>query len=157
MLYKLVLVTCPLDHSRRMYSPSNFRFSQKTKKIKFVPITIIILTKINLEHLELLRPWGLRNSSLEAPGLHETNFNIQCYKDAIDLTSRWKVRFRQTFFKMKPKRCYTSQCWSQILLFNLGGVIASQTSGKLENQQNQISPFAPQLHNQRQINKLLRP
>ena len=27
---------------------------------------------------------GLRNSSLEAPGLHETNFNIQCYKDAID-------------------------------------------------------------------------
>ena len=25
----------------------------------------------------------------------------QIYKDAIDLTSRWKVCFRQTFFKMK--------------------------------------------------------
>ena len=58
VLYKLVLVTYPLDHSRRIYSPSNFRFSQKTKKIKFVSITIIVLTKINLEHLELLRPWG---------------------------------------------------------------------------------------------------
>ena len=30
---------------------------------------------INLEHLELLRPWGLRASSLEAQGLHETNLN----------------------------------------------------------------------------------
>ena len=41
---------------------------------------------------------------MEALGLHETNFNIQCYKDAIDLTSRWKVRFRQTFFsKRSPK------------------------------------------------------
>ena len=68
MLYKLVLVTYPLDHSRRIYSPSNFRFGQKTKKIKFVPITIIILPKINLEHLELLRPRGFRSSSLEAPG-----------------------------------------------------------------------------------------
>ena len=54
----LVLVTYPLDHFCRIYSPSNFRFSQKTKKIKFVPITIIMLPKINLEHLELLRPWG---------------------------------------------------------------------------------------------------
>ena len=26
----------PLDHSRRINSPSNFRFSQKNKKIKFV-------------------------------------------------------------------------------------------------------------------------
>ena len=57
-----------------------------------------MLPKINLEHLELLRPWGLRFSSMEAPGLHETNFNTQSYNDAIDLTSRWKVRFRQTFF-----------------------------------------------------------
>ena len=101
MLYKLVLVTYPLDHFRRMYSPSNFRFSQKTKKIKFVFITIILLPKINLEHLELFRPWGpqkqLRGGP-QAPGLHETNFNIQCYKDAIDLTSRWKVRLIQTFF-----------------------------------------------------------
>ena len=56
VLYKLVLVTYPLDHSQRIYSPSNFRFIQKTKKIKIVPITIIILPKINLERLELLRP-----------------------------------------------------------------------------------------------------
>ena len=56
VLYKLGLVTYPLDHFCRIYSPSNFRFSQK--KIKFVPITIIMLPKINLEHLELLRPWG---------------------------------------------------------------------------------------------------
>ena len=59
------------------------------------------------------------------PGLHETNFNTQCYNDAIGLTSRWKVRFRQTFFsKGSPKG-------SQILLVILGGVIVSQTSGKL--------------------------
>ena len=76
------------------------------------------------------------------------------YKDAIDLTYRWKVRFRQTFFKMKPKRCSTSQCWSQILLVIFGGVIASQTSGKLENQQNQINPSVPQLHNQSQIKSI---
>ena len=35
---------------------------------------------------------------MEAPGLHETNFNTQHYNDAIGLTSRWKVCFRQTFF-----------------------------------------------------------
>ena len=29
------------DYSRRIYSPSNLRFIQKTKKIKCVPITII--------------------------------------------------------------------------------------------------------------------
>ena len=32
---------------------------------------------INLEHLELLRPWDLRASSLEAPGLHDTNLNTR--------------------------------------------------------------------------------
>ena len=32
VLYKLVMVTYPLDHFCRIYSPSNFRFSQKTKK-----------------------------------------------------------------------------------------------------------------------------
>ena len=75
MLYKLVFVTYPLDHSRRIYSPSNFRFIQKTKKIKFVPITIIILPKINLEHLELLRPWGPQIQIAGGPaGLHDTNF-----------------------------------------------------------------------------------
>ena len=45
---------------------------------------------------------------------------------------------------MKPKRCSTSQLWSQILLVIFGGVIASQNSGKLENQQNQINPSVPQ-------------
>ena len=32
VLYKLVSVTYPLDNFRRIYSPSNFRFSHKTKK-----------------------------------------------------------------------------------------------------------------------------
>ena len=47
---------------------------QKKEKFEFVPI-LIYIPKINLEHLELLRPWGLRASSLEAPGLHDTNLN----------------------------------------------------------------------------------
>ena len=29
VIYKLVLVTYPLDHSWRIYSPSNFRFIKK--------------------------------------------------------------------------------------------------------------------------------
>ena len=29
---------------------------------------------------------------------------MQIYKDAIDLTSRWKVRFRQTFFQNEVQR-----------------------------------------------------
>ena len=41
VLYKLVLVTYTPDHSRRIYSPSNFIFIQKTKKIKSVPITTV--------------------------------------------------------------------------------------------------------------------
>ena len=65
VLYKLVLVTYLLDYSRRIYSPSNFRLSQKIKKIKFIPITIIILPKINLEHLALLRPLG---PQIQLPG-----------------------------------------------------------------------------------------
>ena len=55
---------------------------------------------------------------------------------------------------MKPKRCSTSQLWSQILLVIFDGVIASQNSGKLENQQNQINPSVPQLHNQSQIKSI---
>ena len=35
----------------------------------------ITVPKINLEYLELLRPWGLRSSSLEAQGLQDTNLN----------------------------------------------------------------------------------
>ena len=75
MLYKLVLVTYPLDHSRRIYSPSNFRFGQKTKKIKFVPITIIILPKINLEHLELLSPEA-SGASDPAPWRPKVNITV---------------------------------------------------------------------------------
>ena len=41
-----------------------------------------------------------------------------------------------------------------MLLVIFGGVIASQTSGKLENQQNQINPSVPQLHNQSQIKSI---
>ena len=58
VLYKLVLVTYPIDHFCRINSPSNFRLSNNKKKIKFVLITIIMLPKINLEHLELFRHWG---------------------------------------------------------------------------------------------------
>ena len=67
VLYKLVLVTSLLDHSRRICSPSNFRVQvySKNKKIRCVPITIILIPKINLEHLELLRPWG---SQIQLPG-----------------------------------------------------------------------------------------
>ena len=46
MIYKLVLGT--------------FSEDLQPKKIKFVPITKIILQKINLEHLKLLKPLGLR-------------------------------------------------------------------------------------------------
>ena len=55
---------------------------------------------------------GLRSSSMETPGLHETNFNTQCYKDAIDLTSRRMVRFRQTFFQNEAQKVLykRSQC-----------------------------------------------
>ena len=59
MFYKLVLVTYPFDHSRRIYSPSNFSFIKKQKIIKFVSITTITFKRrTNLEHLELIRPWG---------------------------------------------------------------------------------------------------
>ena len=37
MLYKLALVKYPLDHSRRNYSPSNFRFIQITTKNQIFP------------------------------------------------------------------------------------------------------------------------
>ena len=52
--------------------------------------------------------------------------------------------------------CFVKEllCWFQILLVIFGGVIASQTSGKLENQQNQINPSVPQLHNQSQIKSI---
>ena len=41
VLYKLVLVTYPLDHSERIYSPSNFMQAySKNQKIKLVPKTL---------------------------------------------------------------------------------------------------------------------
>ena len=55
---------------------------------------------------------------------------------------------------MKFKECSTSQCWFQILLIIFGGVKACQKSGKPENQQNQINPSVPQLHNQSQIKSI---
>ena len=58
------------------------------------------------------------------------------------------------FFKMKFKDCFISWCSSQILVVIFDGVIASQTSGKLENQQNQISPSVQQLHNQSEIKRI---
>ena len=62
MLYKLVLVTDPLDHSERIYSPSNLVPKQNT----------------NLEHLELLRLWGLEASGSDF--VHDTNSNKQSPK-----------------------------------------------------------------------------
>ena len=47
----------------------------KKQKKSNVSLTTILLPKVNLEHLELLRPWGLRVSSLEAPGLDDSNLN----------------------------------------------------------------------------------
>ena len=58
MLYELVLVTDPPYYSENIYNPSNFGFIKKTKKIKIVPISTITEPNTNLEHLELLRPWG---------------------------------------------------------------------------------------------------
>ena len=62
--------------------------------------------------------------------------DLQRDKDAIDPTSRiCKVRLRQTFFKMKYKECFVSQCWSHTLSIILGGFTALQTSGLLKNKQ----------------------
>ena len=94
---------------------------------------------------------------MEAPGLHETNFNTQCYNDAIDLTSRWKVRLDKLFFQNEAQKVlYKPVLVSDLitLLVICGGVIACQKSGKPENQQNQINPSVPQIHNQSQIKSI---
>ena len=41
---------------------------------------------------------------MEAPGLHETNFNIQCYKDAIDLTLDGRSVFDKLFFQNEAQK-----------------------------------------------------
>ena len=47
-------------------------------------------------------------------------------KDAIDLTSRWKVRFRQKFvFKMKYEGCFLSMYWLHTLSIIFKGCIVS--------------------------------
>ena len=52
-------------------------------------------------------------------------------KDAIDLTSRWKVRFRHIFSTQNEvlKKCFISWCWSHTLLIILVGFTPLQTSG----------------------------
>ena len=66
-LWLSVLVTYPLNHSRRIYSPKlNFMVIQK-KKIKFVRAVVIDNNKINLEDLELIRPWGPQSKLTRAP------------------------------------------------------------------------------------------
>ena len=58
------------------FTAFKLQVQSKNKKIKFVPITIIMLPKINLEHLELLRPWGPQIQLHGGPRfVHETNFN----------------------------------------------------------------------------------
>ena len=57
-------------------------------------------------------------------------------------TSRWKVRFRQTFFfKMKFKESFISWCWPHTLLIILVGFTAFQTSGLFKKQKNQICSY----------------
>ena len=55
---------------------------------------------------------------MEAPGLHETNFNTQCYNDAIDLISRWKVRLRHTFFQNEAQKVL----YKPVLVSDLGSI-----------------------------------
>ena len=57
VLYKPV--TYYPDHSRiEDLQPLKLQVYSTTKKIKFVPITTIVLPKINVDHLELLKPLG---------------------------------------------------------------------------------------------------
>ena len=49
---------------------------KKIKKIKCIPITTITLPKINLEHLELLRPWGPQSQLPVGFTAHEKGFNF---------------------------------------------------------------------------------
>ena len=53
------------------------------------------------------------------------------YKDAIDLSSRWKVRFRHTFFKIKYKECFIRWCWSHVHTLLI--ILALQTSSLFKN------------------------
>ena len=101
VLYKLVLVTYPLNHFWMLYSPLNFRFIKKTKEIKCVPITTIISPKINLEHLELLRPWGPQS---QLPGLHDSNLNTlstqipRGQKLLGYIKEEWQIKMMAVFF-----------------------------------------------------------
>ena len=65
--------------------------------------------------------------------------------------------FRQTFFFQNEAQKVLYKpvlVWDLISHRGLGGVIASQTSEKLYNQQNQISPSIPQLYKQKQIKNI---
>ena len=104
MLYKPVLVTYPLNHFRRIYSPSNFRFIKKTKNIKCVPITTITLPKINLEHFELLRPWEPQSQLPGGPGLHDSKLNTfstqtpRGRKLLGHIKKEWQIKMMAVFF-----------------------------------------------------------
>ena len=58
------------------------------------------------------------------------------------------------FFQNEAQKVLYKPALVSDLISFFGGVIASQNSGKLENQQNQINPSVPQLHNQSQIKSI---
>ena len=68
---------------------------------------------INLEHLELLRSGGLRASSLEAPGLYDTNLNTLSIQTPIPgpgqellghIKKEWQVKIMAVFFFIPHKK-----------------------------------------------------
>ena len=53
----VIYIIYPLDHSERIYSPSNLRFIQKPNKFKSVPITTIrYITNKNMRKSKLHQP-----------------------------------------------------------------------------------------------------
>ena len=55
-------------------------------------------------NLELLRPWGLRASSLEASGLHDTNLNTLSTQNPRGqellghIKKEWQIKMMAVFF-----------------------------------------------------------
>ena len=68
--------------------------------------------KYILEHSELLRPWGLRASSLEAPGLqlHDSNLNTLSTQtprgqELLGLIKKeWHIKMMAVFFLTARKK-----------------------------------------------------
>ena len=67
------------------------------------------------------------------------------YKDAIDLPSRWKVRFidKLFFFKMKFKECFISWCWLHTLSIIFVGLRIYSPSNFRLSQKTKTIKFVP--------------